>query len=200
MHSWLPFNNLSVSAGLKEKSLTFRLKLTHNCKWTTQHNNSLPTTGLPHLFEPESKEAVALCADRHTGEVWQRNAGLHLARLLVGQDEALLCQQEDPSCALRTRAETVRLSVVVLHVNIMAKTNAHTRMGFYVLFFLFLFKCLSDLETGTGLSVKHNTPVHTWLLPAGTNIMPVVKMSKNIRLPHSWVKYPSKQLNSFVLH
>lgn len=60
----------------------------------------------PHLFEFESKEAVALRADWHAGEVRQGNAGLHLAGLLVGQDDALLSQQEDPSCALRTGAET----------------------------------------------------------------------------------------------
>lgn len=53
-----------------------------------------------HLFELQGEEAVALRADRHTGEVRQRDAGLHLTRLLVGQDEAVLGQQEDSGCSL----------------------------------------------------------------------------------------------------
>jgi len=64
-------------------------------------------TSLPHLFEFESKEAVTLRAHWHTGEVRQGNAGLHLAGLLVSQDNAVFSQQEDSSRALRTRAETV---------------------------------------------------------------------------------------------
>lgn len=72
------------------------------------------TTGLPfYLFEFEGEEAVALRADRHAGQVRQGNAGLHLARLLVGQNDALLGQQEDASRALRAKAHAVYPSSLV---------------------------------------------------------------------------------------
>lgn len=54
------------------------------------------------LLEFESEEAVVLRADRHAGEVQQRDAGLHLTRLLVSQDDALLRQEEDPRRTLQT--------------------------------------------------------------------------------------------------
>lgn len=57
----------------------------------------------PHLFEFQSKEAIGLSADGHAGEVRQRDAGLHLASLLVSQDNVVLGQQEDPSRALLNR-------------------------------------------------------------------------------------------------
>lgn len=63
---------------------------------------------VPHLFELKSKEAIGLCADWHASEVWQWHAGLHLARFLVSQEDAVLCQQEDPSSALQIREETVK--------------------------------------------------------------------------------------------
>lgn len=62
---------------------------------------------VPHLFEFKSKEAIGLRADRHASEVWQWNAGLHLACFLVGQEDAVLCQQEDPSGALQIGEEPV---------------------------------------------------------------------------------------------
>lgn len=72
-----------------------RAQRLHN---STQLHNRVSS----HLFEFESKEAVFLRADRHASDVWQRNAGLHLARFLVSQDKVLLGQQEDPWRSLQT--------------------------------------------------------------------------------------------------
>lgn len=72
---------------------------------------SVKLVGLfPHLSELERKEAVVLRADRHAGEIGQGDAGLHLARLLVGQQHVLLRQQQNATRALQaTRNTPLRL-------------------------------------------------------------------------------------------
>ena len=140
------FNNFLVSVGLKGIVQLAELACWLLCPsnqlglatGSSEHETTFTTTGPPppHLFEFESKETVTLRADWHAGEIRQRNAGLHLARLRVSQDDVLLGQQEDSSRALRKkRAETVQARCQ--HDNTVPKRRMRRpRCVFKCLFFL----------------------------------------------------------------
>lgn len=122
------FNNFHVSAGLNGRVQLSVLADFHvhqtNSDLRQDHNSTRPHLQQqvpPHLFEFESKETVTLRADWHAGEIRQRNAGLHLARLGVSQDDVLLGQQEDSSCALRKKESRDRSGPTCQHANIVPK-------------------------------------------------------------------------------